>query len=263
MPKIRAVLESLDGLSADLAAAYRAEADGKFYLDLEGTDAHPDVRGLIQNRDALKAEKAQLAEKYAPFKDFDPTKAKAAYEALQRAGETQPGTPPADIEAVKRTHQQELEQIRLQAARDKEAAEAEIGRERDAARDYFVGAEIARTLGRQEIRGSAVLLEGPMRGMVKAVRGEDGRFSLQVLDKHGLPRIKDGQGTPFTIDDLALELRADPQYGKAFDASGAGGSGGDPAGGKGAGGARTVSRHDPVAFGANLEAIAKGEVTVQ
>ncbi|MGI3168405.1 hypothetical protein ACRARG_04585 [Pseudooceanicola sp. C21-150M6] len=90
---LKTVLESLDGLDDAVKSLY-AETDGKFILQIEGVDHHPDVANLksayervkadkataVQERDALKAKTDAFpddfdADKWAKLKDGKPDEA--------------------------------------------------------------------------------------------------------------------------------------------------------------------------------------------
>lgn len=90
---LKTVVDTLDGLDEAVSKFY-AEKDGKFYLQVEGVNEHPDVVSLknayervkadkataIEERDALKAKIQDLpddfdAEKWAKLKDGKPDEA--------------------------------------------------------------------------------------------------------------------------------------------------------------------------------------------
>lgn len=54
---LKTLLDTLDGLDDAVKALY-VEKDGKFVLDLEGVDAHPEVANLKSAYERVKAEKA-------------------------------------------------------------------------------------------------------------------------------------------------------------------------------------------------------------
>ncbi|TGE04635.1 hypothetical protein [Hymenobacter fodinae] len=62
--KLKSVIDTLDGVDEALKAAY-TEKDGKFYLNVEGIDSHPEVVGLKKSlttvRDEKKAADARAA----------------------------------------------------------------------------------------------------------------------------------------------------------------------------------------------------------
>jgi hypothetical protein len=80
------------------------------------------------------------------------------------------------------------------------------------------------------------------------VKETDDDFTAYVVNADGTPRVKDGAGSPFGFDDLAMELRE--KYPRAFAGSGSTGSGAPShATGGGAAGTITVNRNDPGAMG--------------
>ncbi|MDQ7776294.1 phage scaffolding protein [Paracoccus aminovorans] len=56
---LKTVVDTLDGLDEAMKALY-TEKDGKFVLDLEGVDAHPEVANLKSAYERVKADKATL-----------------------------------------------------------------------------------------------------------------------------------------------------------------------------------------------------------
>ena len=78
---LKTVIETTDGLDEALKPFY-AEKDGKFFLQIEGVDEHPDVKNLKvayeRTRDsekAIKAERDTLKTRLASLPDdFDPEK---------------------------------------------------------------------------------------------------------------------------------------------------------------------------------------------
>ncbi|HEY6400417.1 MAG TPA: hypothetical protein VI479_03345, partial [Blastocatellia bacterium] len=109
-------------------------------------------------------------------------------------------------------------------------------------------------------KGSPELLLPHVMRQVKIVE-ENGDFVVRVLDAQGQPRIANVKGDPFTIANLIDEMKGNQIYGRAFDASGAGGSGAGKSDSDKSG-VKTVRWNDQDALNSNIEAIAKGEVTV-
>lgn len=78
---LKTVLETLDGVD-DAVKSYYTEIDGKFVLQIEGVDAHPDVVNLKTAYERVKADKSKAAEERDALKakvsalpeDFDPEK---------------------------------------------------------------------------------------------------------------------------------------------------------------------------------------------
>lgn len=245
---LKAVLSSIEGLD-DVTKAFYKEADGKYVLDLEGVDEMPAFAAQRTKTRELLDEKKKLQERIEALGVSTPEEV----EELKKAAKSNNSDRVKELEA-KLAGASEASQKEILAA--KQEAEAE----RNAARTFFEEAEITRAL--TAAKGVPQLLSHVVKSHLKTDRTDDGKFAMKVLGRDGQPRIKDGQGNPFTIDDLIGELKQDPMYGRAFEAEGKTGSG--ATGGSGGGGSgKVISKDDPIAFGQNLEAIAKGEVTVQ
>jgi Skp family chaperone for outer membrane proteins len=245
---IKAVLASLDGLDESLHAHYEKGDDGRFYAVVEGVDEMPAVAGLRQAKQTILDEKKQLEKKIEALGVSDPSE----IEELRNAAKANSGK---QVEELQAKLAQASENAQKEIAKAKEEAEAE----RQAARTYFKQGEVTRAISAAE--GTPELLSHVVDQYIDVARGDDGKFSLRVLGKDGQPRIKDSQGNAFGLDDLVSELKQDPKYGRAFKPEGKSGSGATQTAG-GGGGGKTVRSGDMDAFGANLEAIAKGEVTV-
>jgi hypothetical protein len=64
---------------------------------------------------------------------------------------------------------------------------------------------------------------------------ENGGFHVRVLDDKGGPRVN-GKGEFLSIPDLVKEFKGSEKFGRAFEATGKGGSGADPASARTSGG---------------------------
>lgn len=96
--------------------------------------------------------------------------------------------------------------------------------------DVLAEQELGRVLASEEIAGDPLLLTPHMRPFIKVQEDDKAasprqRFRATVVDAAGNPRVKDGQGTPFSIKDLAEEFRGKNEFGKAFGAGKGSGSG--------------------------------------
>lgn len=212
---LRAVLESLDGLAEPIQEQYRQGEDGRFYLDVTDVDSMPAIEGLRRkNRELLDKErkvKQRLDALMESLGVSSPEEAEALREKMERSG--QGG---GDAEKVREEYEAKLAQMRDQAKRETDQAREEADRERAAARNYFLDSEITRAI--IAAQGTPELLGHVVRAHLDVERDDDGRFRLRVLGPDGQPRIKNSSGDPFGLDDLVEELKADPKYGRAFDA---------------------------------------------
>lgn len=68
MPKLKTVLPNLDELDESMHEFY-VEKDGKFVLDIEGAEVHPDVVALKNALDRQKSERRTLATDLATLKE--------------------------------------------------------------------------------------------------------------------------------------------------------------------------------------------------
>ena len=112
----------------------------------------------------------------------------------------------------------------------------------------------------QAARGVPELLLPVLRNRLAVLDDGAGNPAVRVLDDAGTPRRRDDGGF-VTVADLVESLRADPVYGRAFEASGKGGSGA-PTAGRGEAGPLTVSADDPRAIARHVADIAAGRVRV-
>jgi hypothetical protein len=112
-----------------------------------------------------------------------------------------------------------------------------------------------------KVSDSPKLLLPHIRGRMKVVE-HDGEFHARIVDDSGNIRVGKGQGSsPMTLSELIEEMKSDKEFAPAFRGTGSSGGGATKSTG-GAGGSRTIAAHDNAGFLANLESIAKGEVTV-
>lgn len=91
-----------------------------------------------------------------------------------------------------------------------------------------------------EEKGKPKLLSPIVERRIKMVE-EDGEFVARVIGPDGQPML-DGQGNYLSIRGYVSKLKADPDYGDAFEASGNNGTGSNPSSPKGTGG---VNPFDP------------------
>ena len=248
MARLRAVVDSLDGIDESLRELYTEREDGKFALDAEGVE---DVSGLksalAKTKDELRKAKGRVPA------DFDPEKYE---ELLALQEEFQKGKlPEKQREEFDSLKQQLQEQHKKQTGQ----LEAKIERLQGALRKELVTARAASAIAAQ--KGSVRLLLPHVERYSNVLESDDGDFTPVVVDDKGHTRVnKDGE--PMTYDELVAEMRASADFQGAFE--GTGSSGGGASRSTAGGGSKTVvAAGDNSAFLANLEGIAKGEVEVR
>lgn len=99
--------------------------------------------------------------------------------------------------------------------------------------DYIVRNEALSAIAKAD--GITELLLPHVRGRLK-LHEEDGKFSVQVVDSDGNPRIGSGKGEPMTLDQLLTEMKETEVFAPAFRGSRATGGGANGSG-RGSGGA--------------------------
>lgn len=112
-------------------------------------------------------------------------------------------------------------------------------------------------------KGSIDLLLPHVRASSRLKTDGDGEFYIEVVDAAGIPQIGNAKGDPMTIDQFVESMRQSDVFVRAFDGSGASVGGSPPnAGTNRRAGGKTVHVGDQAVLNSNLEAIARGDVTV-
>lgn len=129
------------------------------------------------------------------------------------------------------------------------AAEARVSGMRKALEAHLVDAEATKEIS--DAKGASALLLPHVRSQVKVIE-ENGKYVVRIVDGDGDPR-GDGKGGFMTIKDLVAEMKTSEQFGRAFDATGAAGSGKRPGsgGGRPQGGSTTLTSTQKIAQGLN------------
>jgi len=247
MPKLQAVVESLEDIDEHLRDLYVERSDGKFALDAEGVE---DVAGLKRSLQAARADAAK-ARKRVP-QDFDPER----WEELQSLEE--------EFQKGKLSDKQREEfdnlKRQLQEQHKKELAkyEGQVASLRDALHKELVTSRATQALA--NAKGAVKLLLPHIERHATVVE-QDGHFVPVVVDGEGHTRIGEGGGN-MTFEELVAEMRSSSDFASAFEGTGSSG-GGAVRSAAGGGGRNVVAAGDNDAFLANLEQIAKGEVEVR
>lgn len=207
MPKLKAVLDTLDGLPDAQKELYDEGTDGKFHLQAEGVE---DVGGL---KSALEKERRGRKEAEAKLKktgDIDPDE----YERLRTESEER-SEKEGDVEKKLTTAQKRFD-------REKAELEAKV-----LARDNKIHQLVAENVAKDAIEaadGKPKVLLPHVLAKTKVVE-EDGDFIAIVLDEKGNERPAKSGDKRFSLSDLVLELKADDEFAGAFNGTGASGSG--------------------------------------
>lgn len=236
MPK--AIIAKLEDVSEALRSEYRPGTadeglEGHFVLkvDAVGGFALENVEGL---KSALGRERkrADTAEgKIKKFGDLDPDAARAALDELNELKAIDPKKEADRLAAAKveAATKQLIEKHTAELTGATTRAESYLGQVRALLIDNVATAALA------EHKGSVELLLPHVQRHTRLKETDDGKFVVEVVDKDGNPRIGDSKGTPMTVGQLVAEMKASDAYGRAFEGTGASGSGKQPdkAGGPG------------------------------
>lgn len=242
---LKAVLdqEAYDALSDALKAEYTQDGDS-FYLDAEDIDSHPKVKNLKSAFEKTKRDAQQLRTQAEKWKDKDPDK----YDELIAAAE-------------KKEEQQALDKGEFDKLRDRltaqHAKDIEKLNEKLAKREARIRRSVVDDALNAALADAKV--EEHHRPAVRALLKERGLDVIEEDDdwkgvfKTDMGPVEIGEyvGTWAKSDEAAHYLPAPNKTGSgAVQSKGGGGKG-----------ATTFDRNDPLAWGGNLEAIAKGEAT--
>jgi hypothetical protein len=231
MDMLKAVVTDLNTVD-EAHRAFYVERNGKFYVNVTPVEGFEldNVQGL---KNALGAERnnvAVLKEQIKPYEGLDAAAARTAIERVAAFGDITPDAAKTAVETAARLTaldpakeadkiaNEKLETIKAQLAAQFNLRETELttkvkgqdttitsltGQLQTLVRDNEIKSELAKLNPLDDARDAIELLAG------KSVRTKmiDGKVTVEVLDINGNPRIKDHQGTPFTIANLLAEVR--------------------------------------------------------
>lgn len=232
------------GAPKSLVARFRAQLALFEGEEGGGGTGTPDAAALQKQIDALNAKNQELigqrrkdAEKYKAYDGIDPEIARKAIEHHTKSEEER-ARAAGEFDKLKGTlienHKKELEGVT-----------GKLGKTQGFLfRQMAVGAISAALVGADgQPIGNSTLLSPHLLPFIKVTEnpnatGEEDAFIMQVVDANKQARVKDGQGTPFTVADLIAETQKKPEFAQAFFApntSGGGSSGNTTGGGDSAG----------------------------
>lgn len=206
-----------EGLDEGIKGLYE-EKDGGYALSVDGLE---DTSGLKSALQKERAEREKLAKQIKAWSATGKTPEEIS-ELLAKLEEE---------EAKKAEKAGEWEKLKAQIleSHKKELVkkDEELGRMRSALESNLVDA--AATAAIAEMKGIPVLLLPHVKAAVKVVES-DGKYSVQVVDAAGTPRVN-AKGEPLSIKELIEEMRQSEIFGRAFEATGTTGGGASGGGG--------------------------------
>lgn len=251
---LKAVLTSLDGLEAPIAALYKKGDDGKFYLEADGLVDKAKLDTFRENNITLQKQIDKLTEEMAKFSGMDPEKYKQAMAAIESDAEKKlmkEGKIDEVIalrtEKMRQSYEEQLKAKDAAIAKAKEAADTAT-KERDT---YIVDAELRRAVDNPDMgfqHGVADLLKDQV---LKEFVYKDGKVIRVKAD--GSP-VFGAKGDPATIGEFLQDVVKD----RPFLVKSSSGGGARNQGNQGHhNGAKTMKRSE---FDAITDPIKKAEV---
>lgn len=250
VPKLKAVVDSLDGLPEGLSSFYTQGQDGRYYLDAEGVDALPQVRGLASKKDELLAEKKALAEQLGQYEGLDPEEYQKLLEEKEER-ERKAAKEKGDVEALLEAERRKMQKVVDQAKKEAEEATESLSTLRRNVALQTARADAAAAIGKQ---GNFTLLWPHIRDRIQPVDGDEPGY-----------RFVDDDGVEEPVENMEAfvgGLREQDQFADAFYADAPSGSGASGTTRNSQGNVRSINRNDPSAWADAAEGIAAGEVAV-
>ena len=230
---LKAILESLDGLSADVSKEYKEGDDGKFHLDIDGLEDHPGLGALKRAKDHEKTLR-QKAQGKASELETKITELTQQLEDLGDGGKLDDKT--------KARLERQITDLTAKYNADIGAYDGEI--------TTLLVDNVANTLAK-DLSDSPNLLLPHIRARLAVEKDENGKRVTRVKDK-------DGEISHITLDEFKKELSGNKEWaavlrGSQGSGSGAPGSGG---GGSGKGSDKTLdySKASPKDIAADIKA---------
>ena len=223
-------VDSLEQVPEGLQSHYAEDADsGRYILSVQAEEGYAleNVSGLKSTLGKLKerVQKAETALKTYADLDMNAEEISSNLSELQSLRESR-GDEGAEITALK----QQLEGMRQQSKAEVEKAIAPIAGKLDARTHQLKEVTIVNELRKAIVEGGGnpTLLVPALLPSVKAEESDDGRISPVVIDAEGTPRVQGASLEPMTFTALVDEIKSNPDFAAAFQATGASG-GGTPA----------------------------------
>jgi hypothetical protein len=201
-------VEKLDDVPESARSLYK-EVDGRFRLDVDVDDAVKTATSKA-NKEA-----AQFRHQVKKWEGLGKTP-EEIQELLEMAAKAE------EEKALKGGEWEKLKQQMMdQHNKALSAKDTSLQTMRGTLEKHLIDG--AATAAIAEAKGVPQLLLPHVRAQVRVVE-EDGNFVARVVNAKGEPRV-DGKGEFMSIADLVGEMRQNEVFGRAFESSGAGGSG--------------------------------------
>lgn len=242
---LKAVLPSLEGVDESLHSLYAKGDDGSYYLDIEDIKPHPSTKPLATTLEKYKRDLKQLQDSIKKFEGIDVEKYNELLEAEESGKSKKEG---GDNQAASDKLKERLTaQFQTELGKKDELLTKKESAIRKLVLDNALSAAIEKAQVKPEYR-TAVKAMMRERQLDVSEDGDDyiGVFKTDLGD---VP-IAEYVNTWSQSDEAAHYLPADRKSGSGAPAGGNRGGGGS---------VTTFDRNDPLAWGQNLDKLAKGE----
>lgn len=228
---LKAIIESLDGLSDNIKSEYKQGEDGKYYLDVDGIDSHPDIGALKRAKDHEKSARQKADKALQDIQD------QITALTEERDGLLKGAIPKGDVDRLESSWKQKL------ATREKELND-QINSMSTHLNTMLVD-NVAQTMASKISKSPELILPH-----IKS------RLAAEFVDGKPTTRVLDGEGKPsaMSVADLEKEMFTNPTFAPIIigsKASGSGASGGS--GGSGAPGKLDYSKATPKEIAAHIK----------
>jgi hypothetical protein len=237
---LKAVVESLDGLSDEIKALYKEAGDGKFFLQVQPAEGYglEDVTKLKSTIQALRKNNNDARKAIAPFTvdgstpkgerpgEWELLSGDDVREGLRIQGEMENWDPEKKADEKFGSLKRQLEEKHAKEINGREAKIKSMLRQLE--KTMIDAAAIKAISEKTKIPGAVELLLPHVRNQAR-LREVDGKFRVGVLDPIDpdgafRPTLKEGTGD-MSISELVDEMSANPTYAAVFSGTGAAGSG--------------------------------------
>lgn len=240
--KLKFVVQDINSVDEALRGHYTKGEDGKFYLDVDGAVSKDKL-------DEFRTNNVELMKKLKDLEGIDP----AEYQRLMATERQMRDKKLMDAGKFEELLAERTAEMKKHYEKQIEGLTGEKTSLSTHLEKLLIDNAVATAATKLGVKAEALDMVSLMAR--QRFRVKDGQAVAMDGDK--IVYGKDGS-TPESVDEFVSRLSEARPF--LFEASSGGGGGG---GGKPpAGGARVINGKDPVAFGQNLEAIAKGDVTV-
>lgn len=218
---LKAVLETLDGIEEAVASLY-VEKDGKYLLDVEpvGGFTLENSDGLRKTLQKTRDQLSKAEAKLDTFKGVDPDSAR---EALSKMEELASWDPEKKIQEGMRAREQQLLE---KHSKELKAKDERISTLTNQLEDVLVTQTATKAIA--DRKGVVDLVLPHVKSQIQMRLDGSGKYVTDVIDpKDKTVRLspKSGSTDPMRIDELIEELQKSPVFARAFEGSGASGSG--------------------------------------